>query len=148
MVMWHDLLSIPWKLHGTDRSGMDCSTLAEEVLRRTGATPPESSPYRAANRAGEEGEIESFLSSLEAGFDRIGSVVSDATKTGDLVLACDEHGMARHLYVLVEPSRGTFLTATHTQGVRSMRRGQIATMNRFMTHSISGVYRIAGGCPC
>jgi len=134
MVEWHDLLSIPWKLHGEDRSGMDCSTLAEEVLRRSGVTPPATSPHRLPTSAGEWGEMPDYFTHVGGAFDRLGGDASDAKEVGDLVLARDEKGVARHLYVLVEPSRGTFLTATHDHGVTSIRR--------YMIRNVSGVYRL------
>jgi len=76
----------------------------------------------------------SYFGYLEGGFERVGDDVSDATRTGDLVLANDGGGVARHLYVLVEPSRGTFLTAAHGYGVIAVRRWTIS--------GVSGVYRI------
>lgn len=76
----------------------------------------------------------SYLELLGGGFDKVGDTVAAATRAGDLVLAKDESGVARHLYVLVEPSRGTFLTAAHNHGVVAVRR--------FIIRDVSGVYRI------
>ncbi len=121
-IAWHDLLGRPWKLHGEDSAGMDCSTVAEEVLRRTGASPPATSPFRSATSAGEEGEMASYFGYLEGGFEKLGDEIRHATQAGDLVLTADENGIARHLYVLVEPDRGTFLTASHNHGVIALRR--------------------------
>ena len=134
MVEWHDLLGTPWRLHGVDRSGMDCSTVAEEVLRRTGAKPPSTSPFRMASSAGENNEMASYFGYLEDEFDCVGQAVEDARQTGDIVLAKDENGIARHLYVLVESERGTFLTASHNHGVVAIRRHMIG--------EVSGVYRL------
>jgi cell wall-associated NlpC family hydrolase len=133
-VLWHDLLGVPWRLHGTSSSGMDCSTVAEEVLRRAGKAPPPSSPYRLADSAGDHSEIATFLSLMDGGFERLGDQAQDATVVGDLVLARDENGIGRHLYILVEPDRGTFLTATHNHGVLAVRR--------FTINDVLGVYRL------
>lgn len=136
VVAWHDLLGVPWKLHGTDRAGMDCSTVAEEVLRRTGVVPPATSPFRMVASAGDRGEMASYFAYMEEGFDRIGSSAQDATRTGDIVLGADSDKIGRHLYVLVEPSRGTFLSATHDHGVIAVRR--------YMVKNVLGVYRAKG----
>lgn len=135
-VAWHDLLGTPWKLHGEDRSGMDCSTVAEEILRRTGTSPPATSPFRSATSAGDEGEMASYFSYLEGGFEKLGDDLRCATRAGDLVLGEDENGLARHLFVLVEPARGTFLTASHNRGVVAVRR--------FAIRRVAGVYRAKG----
>lgn len=76
----------------------------------------------------------SYLQLLDGAFDRIGTRVDDATQAGDLVLANDDSGVARHLYVLVEPDRRTFLTATHDHGVIAVRG--------FIIADVSGVYRM------
>jgi hypothetical protein len=133
---WHDLLGRPWKLHGDGLAGMDCSTVAEEVLRRLGFSPPTSNPFRLPFSEGEEGEMGAYFGYLEEGYIRLGESLSDATEAGDLVLARDEHGMARRLYILVEPSRGTFLTSAHNYGVVAVRR--------FVIKDVAGVYRIRG----
>lgn len=130
---WHDLLGTPWMLHGRTKDGMDCSTVAEEVLSRLGYDPPASNPYRLEGSAGEQGEIGAYLGLLEAAYTRLGSEASLATERGDLVLCADEGGLARHLYILVEPARGTFLTASHDHGVIAVRR--------FMLRQVAGVYR-------
>ena len=131
---WHDLLGVPWKLHGIDHAGMDCSTVAEEIVRRTGATPPATSPFRLATSAGGEGEMASYFGYLDDAYERVGEDISEATRAGDLVLTKDEGGVARHLFVLVEPSRGTFLTASLNCGVIAVRR--------FVIHDVQAVYRI------
>tara|TARA_Y100000310_G_scaffold336739_1_gene422111 strand:- start:20122 stop:20565 length:444 start_codon:yes stop_codon:yes gene_type:complete len=135
---WHDLLGVPWKLHGSDRAGMDCSTVAEEVLRRSGAVPPATNPFRQVGSAGRRGEMASYFGLLEESFEKLGEDVSRATRAGDLVLAKDDDGVARHLYVLVEPSRGTFLTSSHRHGVIAVRRFAIAAF----AERVAGVYRI------
>jgi len=141
-VAWHDLLGIPYELHGTGKSGMDCSTLAEEVLRRLGCNPPATSPFRTVRSAGERGEMASYFGYLEKSFTKLGEDLSDATQAGDLVLTRDESGVARHLYVLVEPSRGTFLTAGDDCGVIALRRFVIR--NR-AGQEVAGVYRANEG---
>ena len=131
---WHDLLGIPWRLHGRGKSGMDCATVAEEILCRLGHQPPSSNPYRMPDSAGSQGEMGAYLEAIQAAYERLGSDLALATKRGDLVLCADSHGVARHLYVLVEPDRGTFLTAAHDHGVIAVRR--------YMLGDIAGVYRI------
>ena len=133
-LLWHDLLGIPWKLHGTTRSGMDCSTIAETVLRRLGHSPPKTSAFRRNGSAGEQNEMTQYLDSLAINYDRIGSELSDAQSVGDIVLSKDSTGISRHMYVLVEPKRSTFLTATHNRGVVAVRP--------YMINQVSGVYRI------
>ena len=136
-VAWHDLLGIPWRLHGKDRSGMDCSTIAEEVLRRLGHTPPETSAYRQKESAGTNNEMVNYFKILAESYDKIGTDLSDAKQVGDLVLAEDNNGVARHLFVRVEAKRSTFLTATHNSGVVAVRP--------YLIKNIGGVYRIKGG---
>jgi hypothetical protein len=135
---WHDLLGRPWKLHGNDAAGMDCSTVAEEVLRRMGGEPPPTSPFRATTSAGERGEMASYFGYLDESFERVSGSLEDATHAGDLVLLEDERGVARHLYVLVEPARGTFLTASEDYGVVAVRRFVIGSKDQ----RIVGVYRL------
>jgi cell wall-associated NlpC family hydrolase len=133
---WHDLLGVPWRLHGRSKSGMDCSTVAEEILARLGHSPPPTSPYRCESSAGDQGEMFSYLDYLKSSYELLGQSSSCATERGDLVLCGDERGIARHLFVLVEPSRGTFLTASHDRGVIAVRR--------YMLSNVRGVYRIQG----
>ncbi len=133
-VLWHDLLGIPWKLHGRDRSGMDCSTIAETILIRLGHTPPATSPFRVQESAGARDEMMNYFEDLTSSYSRIGSELSDAKSVGDIVLAKDSTGIARHMYVLVEPKRSTFLTATHNKGVAAVRP--------YMITQVCGVYRI------
>jgi len=81
-------------------------------------------------------EMASYFAYMEEGFDRIGSSAQDATRTGDIVLGADSDKIGRHLYVLVEPSRGTFLSATSSHGVIAVRR--------YMVKNVLGVYRAKG----
>jgi len=76
----------------------------------------------------------SYFAYLERAFRRIGDDAAAATQAGDLVLGEDEDGVAHHLYVLVEPDRGTFLTASHGHGVIAMRG--------FAIRRVAGVYRL------
>ena len=138
-VPWHDLLGIPWKLHGTDSLGMDCSTVAEEILHRNGTATPSTWPGRQARSAVQHNEMASYFGYLEDGFERVGDDASAAPRAGDLVRGSDEDGVARHLYVLVEPARGTFLTATHNHGVIAMRR--------FAIRRVVAVYRVREETP-
>jgi cell wall-associated NlpC family hydrolase len=132
-VRWMDLLGNPYKLHGTGEGGYDCSSLAEEVVRRTGRDVPPTSPFRIPDSRGGEGEIESYFEAMDAAYEKVGTKVEMAKQAGDIVLSADPDGSFRGLYVLVEPNRGTFLTAHETAGVVSVRRFAIK-------HSV-GVYR-------
>mgnify|MGYP003628715816 FL=1 len=151
---WHDLLGLKWKRHGTDRGGMDCSTVAEEVLRRMGAELPETSPHRArilgggralsqgrgafASHAGET-ELGSFLAYMDSGFERIGVDVKSATRVGDIVIGADGEGAGKHMYIRVEEHRSVFLTASHVHGVIAVRG--------FSILNPIGVYRLRSDSP-
>ena len=76
---------------------------------------------------------ESYFGAMEKAYDKVGVQIHMAKQVGDLVLSADEKGLFRGLYVLVEPNRGTFLTAHETAGVVSMRR--------FAIKNIVGIYR-------
>ena len=119
---WLDLLGAPYKLHGDGEEGFDCSSLAEEIVRRTGREVPPTSPYRIPGSRGAQGEVESYFEAMDKAYEKIGVRIHMAKQVGDLVLSADERGLFRGLYVLVEPNRGTFLTAHETAGVVSMRR--------------------------
>lgn len=131
---WTDLLGRPWRLHGKTAAGMDCSTVAEEILYRLGKNPPPTSPFRLPDTPGTEGEMASYFEMMEESYERIGDDIMDATRAGDVVLAADESGVARHMYVLVNPDRGTLMTATHNGGVIALRR--------FVVRNVVGVYRL------
>lgn len=133
-ILWHDLLGIPWRLHGRDHSGMDCSTIAETVLRRLGHRPPTTSPFRVEGSSGAQDEMTNYFETLASSYNRIGSELKDASCVGDIVLAKDATGVARHMFVLVEPKRSTFLTSTHNKGVVAVRP--------YMITQVCGVYRI------
>ena len=137
---WHDLLGTPWRLHGATPRGLDCSTVAETILRRIGLSPPETSPYRIPGSKGEEGEIAAYLAGMDSFYTRLGDDISLATQTGDIVVVGEEgRSHARGMLVLVEPDRGTFLTALESSGVVAVRRWAITK------NPILGVYRPGGG---
>lgn len=129
---WMDLLGTPFVLHGESASGMDCSTVAEEVMLRLGMTPPPTNPFRA-DPLGQR-DIEETLASVHGSYEMLGRDSSKATKLGDLVLTTDQAGCATCLYVLVDVARGTFLTAEEHRGVRAARRSNL--------RDIAGVYRL------
>ena len=138
-LVWHDLLGTPWVLHGErpgHDGGMDCTTVTEAVLRRLGGQPPPSSPWRVLGSPGTQDEMATYLSMLDEAYERVGSTVASATRAGDIVLGADKAGAARHMYVLVSPERGTFLTSTHNRGVVACRGLAI--------RSVVGVYRLRG----
>ena len=133
-LMWADLLGVPWELHGKTSRGMDCSTLAEEVLCRLGKTPPPTSPFRLPDTPGTENEMGSYFEMMEEAYELVGEDAAAATRAGDLVLAADRRGIARHLYVMVNPDRGTLITVAHRNGVIAVRR--------FTIRDVVGVYRL------
>ena len=136
MVAWEDLLGTPWVLHGTDERGLDCSTVSEEILRRLGHEPPPSSPYRLEGSRGEAGEMASYLAYMGDFFERLGDDVRLATRAGDIVVVREgDCPTARGMFVLVDPDRGTFLTALDGPGVIATRRWALTR------HKIVGVYR-------
>ena len=135
-VKWMDLLGSPYKLHGTGKDGFDCSSLAEAVLLRMGRTVPPTSPFRAMTGANPAKEIDAYFESMAAAYDKVGSKIHMAKQVGDLVLSADVYGVPRGLYILVEPNRGTFLTAHDTAGVVSVRR--------FAIKNVMGIYRVKG----
>lgn len=114
--MFLDLLGVPYLLHGRLPRGLDCSTLAEEVLSRLGKTPPVTSPFRVPNSSGQLGEFEEYLGAQAEQLERIGDDVRKATEPGDLVLSASRQLRAgRGMWVLAEP--GLFLTAQPRPGV-------------------------------
>jgi len=127
-----DLLGSPYKLHGTGEDGYDCSSLAEVIVRRTGREVPSTSPARVMYETGVR-EIEPYFAAMDKAYTKIGVKIHKATQAGDIVLSADPDGTLRGLYVLVEPNRGTFLTAHETAGVVSVRR--------FAIKNIVGIYR-------
>jgi len=131
---WHDLLGIPWKLHGTSPAGMDCSTVAEEVWRRLGHDPPASSPFRADTSAGHCDEMATYLGQMEERFERIGSERGSARRVGDIVLVADDGGMGRHLYTRISERSDVFLTTSTKSGVIAVRG--------YVIKNVLGVYRI------
>ena len=139
MVAWTDLLGRPWRLHGTGPEGMDCSTVAEEVLRRLGGDPPPASPYRLQYAKGQENAAQAFLGDFSSHYEEVGTDLSAATQEGDLVLANDRRGHPRALFVLVSAERGTFLTADHNSGVVATRR--------YTIRDVAGVYRLRRSAP-
>ena len=85
---WHDLLGTPWRLHESRPGvggGMDCSTLAETVLRRLGGEPPSTNPFRQRESEGVRNEMGSYFAYLDAAYERLGDSISCATRRGDLV---------------------------------------------------------------
>ncbi len=131
--MYHDLLGVPYKLHGRLPTGLDCSTLAEEVLTRLGMSPPSTSPFRIPNSSGALEEFEAYLEAQAQSIQRLGDTLSLATQPGDLILTSG--AAARGMWVVAEP--GCFLTAQPRVGVRA---ADAATVIRSRP-SILGVYR-------
>ena len=132
-LQWMDLLGSPYKLHGQGRDGFDCSSLAETILQRTGRKVPKSSPFRAVTGDNPADSIQEYFEAMDTAYEKVGDNIQGAKEVGDLVLCADDTGLPRGLYVLVEPSRGTFLTAHIWAGVVSVRR--------FALKNILGVYR-------
>tara|TARA_R100001530_G_C4214713_1_gene128381 strand:+ start:191 stop:571 length:381 start_codon:yes stop_codon:yes gene_type:complete len=116
---------------------MDCSTVAEEVLRRAGTPPPATSPFRFKGSRGSLGEFEEYLGEQEEAWERIGGSPLDATKIGDLVLVA-EGKASRGLFVLVAPQTGTFLTSLRRTGVISVSRSTVLRS----ASRVLGVYRL------
>lgn len=77
--------------------------------------------------------MDDYFSSVSQAYDNIGDDITLATEVGDLVLCRTSGGFAGHLFVLVDPSTGTFLTACHDRGVVAVRRS--------LVKSVVGVYR-------
>jgi len=134
---WADLLGRPWVLHGDSAEGMDCSTVAEEVLRRAGTPPPATSPFRFKGSRGSLGEFEEYLSEQEGAWERVGDNPMAATQVGDLVMVA-EGKASRGLFVLVAPQTGTFLTSLRRTGVISVNRSTVLRS----ASRVLGVYRL------
>ena len=132
-----DLLGRPWSLHGSSERGMDCSTLAEEVLRRLGLDPPATSPYRVRGGSSHFKELEDCLSDNAAHYERLGAELSDARCEGDLVLVTPVCGQGRGLFVLADAAHGLFLTCTQGTGVVAVGRPVLHRLQQ----EIVGVYR-------
>jgi len=138
---WIDLLGTPWKRFGKTREeGMCCATVSQEILRRCGHAfdpdfllLPRSGAHRCqADRSSTDLD---YAESLARYYTLLGKSAWEATRRGDLVLSMSEH-RGGALFVLVEPSKGTFLTASHRRGVVSVPRRAI--------RNIIGVYRLGG----
>ena len=128
---WIDLLGTPFKRHGTGKDGLDCTTVAEEILRRLGKTPPPTTPHRFARKTSRE--IGDYFAAMADSYALVGRGIRDAKALGDVVLSKDKKGRPISLFVLVEEG-GTFLTSDHICGVRSCARRQI--------ENVVGVYRL------
>ena len=98
---WADLLGRPWVLHGDSAEGMDCSTVAEEVLRRAGTPPPATSPFRFKGSRGSLGEFEEYLSEQEGAWERVGDNPMAATQVGDLVDRKSKRFDLQSLFILL-----------------------------------------------
>lgn len=134
--MYLDLLGVPYLLHGRLPRGLDCSTLAEEVLTRLGKTPPVTSPFRVPNSSGQLGEFEEYLIAQADQMERLGDDVRTATEPGDVVLTSPRKIRAgRGMWVVAEP--GLFLTAQPRVGVVAY---PVDTILRARPH-VLGVYR-------
>ena len=114
--MYLDPLGVPYLLHGRLPRGLDCSTLAEEVLTRLGMTPPVTSPFRVPNSSGQLGEFEDYLVAQAAQLEPLGKDLRRASEPGDMVLTAPRMARAgRGMWVVAEP--GLFLTAQPRVGV-------------------------------
>lgn len=136
-----DLVGRPYRLHGDDAEGMDCSTVAETVLRRLGFTPAPLGPFRIIGSAGTSGEVERYLA--DHSYDLVGRALSDCAKEGDLLLTEPERGRGRGLYAFADARTQTFLTADRQHGVIAVPR---ATLYR-LPQRVLGVYRCPRRCP-
>ncbi len=133
-MIWEDLLGTPFKRHGTGPDGLDCTTVAEEVLRRLGKTPPPTTPHRFARKTSRE--IGDYFAAMAGAYEKLGESPTVATREGDVVISNDEKGRPIRLFVMVDERQGTFLTADHVGGIRSCRRAQLG--------EVVGVYRLGG----
>lgn len=109
-------------------------------MRRDGKNPPPTNPFRAmadGECIGEDGvPVPEAIVHLGRAYTHLGDDANMATQVGDIVLCKDPDGVARGLYTLVEPSRGTFITSTQRHGVVVMRR--------YAMGSVVAVYRLRG----
>jgi len=122
-MIWKDLLGTPFVRHGTGESGLDCTTVAEEVLVRLGKTPPPTSAFRFSQSHSEE--VTDYFDAMTQSYDKLGEDARDATREGDVVICQDDAGLPRAMFVMVDANRGTFLTSTHDHGVRALRRSNL-----------------------
>ena len=142
-MQYADLLGRPWRLHGAGPEGMDCSTVAEEVMRRLGFDPPATSPYRMGAGNGHYEELESCLSDNAAHYELLGAELSDARCEGDLVLVTPYGGNRRGLFVLADAQHGLFLTSTQGSGVVAIGKPILSRLQQ----EIVGVYRCTRRSP-
>jgi len=129
---WQDLLGTPFVRHGTGSSGLDCTTVAEEVLSRLGKTPPPTSAFRFAKSHSDE--VTDYFGAMTVAYEKLGEDARDATEEGDIVVTLDSVGLPRALFVMVDAEKGTFLTSTHHSGVRALRRSNlknVVSVHRF-----------------
>ena len=131
-VAYEDLLGKPYALHS-----VDCSTVAETVLRRLGQDPPPTSPWRIPASKGQQGEFEAYLEEAASRWTSLGTDIRKATEPGDIVLTGSE--AARGMFVLVDGTAGLFLTAQPRQGVVAVGRSHLLRLSR----QILGIYRLA-----
>lgn len=129
------MLGRPYRLHGDDEAGMDCSTVAEFVLRGLGFNPSPLSPHRIKSSPGISGEIEHYFGQDE--WRLVGRALSDACKEGDLLLTEPLTGRGRGLYALADAATNTFLTADQRHGVVAVQRAALYRLPQ----RVVGVYR-------
>ena len=122
-MIWKDLLGTPFVRHGTGAMGLDCTTVAEEVLVRLGKTPPPTSAFRFAQSHSKE--VTDYFYAMGVSYSKLGEDARDATREGDIVVCLDDAKLPRALFVMVDARMGTFLTSTHNHGVRALRRSNL-----------------------
>lgn len=104
-----DLIGIPWKLHGRDKSGYDCYGLAIEVEARLGKTLQDV--YYEDNNAELCSGKASTLNVKPTKKIEVGNILQ-MTFNNEL-----------HIGIVISPS--TFIHSTRNQGVRISRIGAI-----------------------
>ena len=110
-MIWKDLLGTPFVRHGTGESGLDCTTVAEEVLVRLGKTPPPTSAFRFSQSHSEE--VTDYFDAMTRSYDKLGEDARDATREGDIVVCQDDAGL---------PRGGTCSGTRSSCGSRSLQR--------------------------
>ena len=129
-VHYVDLLGVPYRKDGRDKSGMDCSGVCAEVLRRLGHDVPEAAWSLRWDPVGGE------LVTPDC-WERVGSGYMDATQVGD-ILASDPGGMglASHVSIVTAPRYCTVVSAHEEVGVYVSKS--------YATRNVVGAYRFSG----
>lgn len=106
--LFNDLIGIPWKMHGRDKTGMDCFGLFIEVQGRLGVEVPDPIYLASAYTA------DAAALYLEQGRGTGWQEVKGAYRTGDAILMQDpSFNLPYHVGVLLPDGKVIHATARY-----------------------------------